>query len=147
MVKKYIEERVCSKCLLSKPLTKKFFRVTKEYRTGKEYFRRGCYACELEYISKSNKAKWEIKKRELHILRQELVDYAGGKCAHCNCVFHWSVYDFHHIDPSTKVSNVSTMLSHYSYNLPAVYLEIDKCLLLCANCHRLHHWGGSNSHN
>lgn len=56
------------------------------------------------------------------------------------------VLDFDHIDPSTKYKTISKLLSgHYGWN--KIKSEIDKCRVLCANCHRRHtyvqlsHWG------
>lgn len=42
--------------------------------------------------------------------------------------------DFHHRDPSTKSFNISTGLSN-KLALPTLMKEIEKCDLLCRNCH------------
>lgn len=42
--------------------------------------------------------------------------------------------DFHHRDPATKSFAVSKGYAHYS--IERLFLEIAKCDLLCANCHR-----------
>jgi hypothetical protein len=44
--------------------------------------------------------------------------------------------DFHHLDPSIKESNVTRC--HSSKKLMK---ELTKCVVLCANCHRLYHMG------
>jgi len=56
------------------------------------------------------------------------------------------VLDFDHLDRETKFKEVSRMLSgHYSWK--KIFEEINKCRVLCANCHRRHtysqlnHWG------
>ena len=69
--------------------------------------------------------------------KDEAIQYLGGKCAHCSGVFHRNVYDFHHIDPTTKTENIGRLLQ--SRNWETVKPELDKCILLCANCHRMHH--------
>jgi hypothetical protein len=43
------------------------------------------------------------------------------------------MYDCHHVDPLSKFKNVSEM---WKYNWDVVIIEMDKCILLCANCHR-----------
>jgi len=142
-----IKNRICSKCLVPKPLTKGFYRVTKDFKSGKEYFRRGCISCEHSYMKEVNKRKWVLEKPRVHARRINYVKYAGNKCVICKGVFHWSVYDYHHIDPSTKLCNVGTMITKFNVSESAVKAEIDKCLLLCSNCHRFLHWGGSDSNN
>lgn len=57
-----------------------------------------------------------------------------------NCGFnHPAALDFHHIDPSKKKECVATMVSSCLPN-ETILTEINKCILLCANCHRVLHW-------
>ena len=51
------------------------------------------------------------------------------------------IYDFHHRDPKTKIKNIGELLqSRNSLNMSKKLLEeLDKCDLLCANCHRRKH--------
>ncbi len=42
------------------------------------------------------------------------------------------VLEFHHTDPSTKFRGVAKLMS---YNTQSLLNEIDKCIVLCANCH------------
>jgi len=46
--------------------------------------------------------------------------------------------DFHHEDPTTKEGNVHEFVSNGQF--AKAYEEIKKCIVLCANCHRIHHW-------
>ncbi len=69
--------------------------------------------------------------------KQKAIDYLGGKCNDCGNVFdHW-VYDFHHVDPTEKVCDPSSLM-HLSWD--SVFEEVRKCVLLCANCHRTTHY-------
>lgn len=43
--------------------------------------------------------------------------------------------DFHHIDPSTKLFNISTMVSK-GVKHEKLMNELEKCVVLCSNCHR-----------
>lgn len=61
----------------------------------------------------------------------------GGKCSHCNSIFHPAVYDFHHVDPTTKEIGTGQLMNATEERLNK---ELDKCILLCANCHRIEHW-------
>lgn len=83
----------------------------------------------LEYIK--TKQREDKRKR-----KEQAIQYLGGKCQKCNGTFHPAVYEFHHIDPETKDRDPSKMLS---LKWERVTAELDKCLLLCANCHRLTH--------
>ncbi len=46
----------------------------------------------------------------------------------------WRCLDFHHTNPHVKFKNVSVMV--YKWPLKRVWKEIEKCRVLCANCHR-----------
>ena len=48
------------------------------------------------------------------------------------------VLDFHHLDPSIKIDTIAHMLK--SSSAEALEQEINKCILLCANCHREFHY-------
>jgi hypothetical protein len=48
--------------------------------------------------------------------------------------------DFHHIDPTEKEDDVSNLLSSFRA-MSRVIKEIEKCVCLCANCHRKVHKG------
>ncbi len=42
--------------------------------------------------------------------------------------------EFHHVDPSTKVANVSDMV-YNDYSIKTILKEIRKCVALCVLCH------------
>lgn len=46
--------------------------------------------------------------------------------------------DFHHLDPTEKDKNVGDLMSFSTQKLKE---EIRKCVVLCANCHRMVHAG------
>jgi hypothetical protein len=52
--------------------------------------------------------------------------------------------DFHHIDPSTKKFEIKKMMKKGSCSLETLLQEVHKCEVLCANCHRIHHWEERN---
>jgi hypothetical protein len=59
------------------------------------------------------------------------------KCTKCG-FNHPAALDFHHEDPNTKTGNVYFFASGGQYK--KAYEEIKKCIVLCANCHRIHHY-------
>ena len=66
-------------------------------------------------------------------LKKLCVDYKGGKCQSCGYDKYIGSLDFHHIDRNTKSYNISHKLKAYSFN--KLKLELDKCVLVCKNCH------------
>jgi hypothetical protein len=64
-------------------------------------------------------------------------EYKGGGCSKCGYNKCSAALDFHHIDPATK--SFSLAKSNMSKSLVALKEEADKCIILCANCHREHH--------
>jgi hypothetical protein len=65
-------------------------------------------------------------------VKQKAVDYLGGKCQQCGYKTCVSALCFHHKDPSKKDFAIS---SNHCLSLERIKIELDKCLLLCANCH------------
>lgn len=69
-------------------------------------------------------------------IKKECVDYLGGKCADCGLeTSRVEVYDFHHLDPAKKDFSLFKNAKCFKTMRP----ELDKCVLLCANCHRIRH--------
>lgn len=67
--------------------------------------------------------------------KQKAVEYLGGQCYDCGlrtCIY--DVYDFHHVDPNTKVDSIRNLRNRKWATIQA---ELDKCVLLCATCHRI----------
>lgn len=69
--------------------------------------------------------------------KQMYVNYAGGKCSVCGYNKCLGALEFHHLDPSKKDFIVSKYKHHTSKKaINKMLKEIDKCILLCSNCHR-----------
>ena len=68
--------------------------------------------------------------------KETCIDYLGGECWSCKGEFPVSVFDFHHLDPAQKDVEVSK-LTFKPWD--EVVAELDKCALLCSNCHRQAH--------
>lgn len=61
-----------------------------------------------------------------------LVDYKGGCCSICGYKKCINALVFHHIQKSTKSFSIS---GNHSLSLIRLKSEVDKCILLCSNCH------------
>jgi hypothetical protein len=93
--------------------------------------------------------RWRVKnpeaireaKQKFYNKRKILaVELKGSECIHCGLKHdgkNHAVFDFHHLDPEYKEQNISKMLINKAWK--GTLLELEKCVLLCANCHRLEH--------
>lgn len=61
------------------------------------------------------------------------VEYKGGKCCICGYKNYLGALEFHHLDPSTKDFSISK--DGYTRSFDTIKLKLDKCILVCANCH------------
>ena len=67
------------------------------------------------------------------------IEYKGGVCQDCGFKsLIPDIYEFHHIDPTTKEFELCQKLRQNSWvNIVA---ELDKTSLLCCRCHRIRHY-------
>lgn len=72
-------------------------------------------------------------------LKEMAIDYKGGRCIFCGYDRDPTALDFHHVDEKTKVFGLSTRGLTRSWK--KIRDELDKCMLVCANCHREIHSG------
>ena len=79
---------------------------------------------------------WARGKERINKNRQKLLEYKKTlECKHCGIADH-RVLEFHHL--GDKDHDISNMVNH-GYGWSRVEEEIDKCIPLCCNCHRLEH--------
>jgi hypothetical protein len=71
------------------------------------------------------------------IVKEKAVEYLGGACKICGYNKCIGSLDFHHINPKEKEINYSLFKTIFNKRLID---ELDKCILLCANCHRELHY-------
>ena len=78
-------------------------------------------------------SQYQRNKRE--ILKEKCLNYLGGKkCKRCSDS-HWHIacYDFHH-KKGVKEENISKMIDR-GEQFDKIKKELDKCAVLCKNCH------------
>jgi len=90
------------------------------------------YKDRREYLIKA------VQKRRERV-RLMAVNYKGGCCQACGYDRCIEALEFHHLDPLLKDFGIS--YKGYARSWERVRLEADKCVLLCANCHREFHAG------
>lgn len=67
--------------------------------------------------------------------KYEIIQMRGGKCERCGYNKNLAALEFHHRDPNTKKFQID-IRTLSNTNLDLLEEELDKCDLLCANCHR-----------
>jgi hypothetical protein len=90
------------------------------------------YADRADYLKK---AVAERRRR----LRLKAIEYGGGKCQLCGYRKCPHALSFHHLDPTKKDFGLSARGLTRSWE--KMKPEIDKCILVCANCHAEIHAG------
>lgn len=118
--------KICKNCEKEKELTE-FYTQQQKGKEGQvwKYYDSYCKTCRTKYQS----------ERSIEI-KQKAIDYLGGKCQDCGLIDIPCVYDFHHLDPSEKELAFG---SRGGKSFETLKKELDKCVLLCANCHRKRH--------
>jgi hypothetical protein len=107
--------------------------------------KRICQICgrEYDYSPKSsrNHTKDKCNSCLVNIRRFRLkikeIEYLGGKCSVCGYDKCPDALSFHHKDPKEKDFGLS---GKYCLSWDKLKRELDKCLLLCNNCHAELHW-------
>lgn len=111
--KKY---RICGSCKTSKEVTEENF-----YRRKRGGFNSYCKLCD-------NETSMERVKN----LKSRAVEYKNGKCCICGYNRCNRSLDFHHLDPSKKDFSIS---ERKTSDFEKLKIELDKCVLICKNCH------------
>lgn len=113
-------KRQCSICLQLLSLNK--FYSNGKYK-GKSKYKPMCKTCEMDF---NRKKKFKV------------IQEAYGKplqCVRCGYNKNYSALEFHHLDPKTKERGIRGTHA----KLSNIKKEIEKCILLCSNCHREEH--------
>ena len=103
------------------------------------YTRVYCYECSPSYEHGNMKGRASAITSIRHAIKTELVRYKGGKCQKCGYHTSLNALQFHHIDASTKDFDLASQYNGGHLNMKLLYSEVDKCDLLCANCHAEEH--------
>ena len=151
----------CNICGKTKPIS--------EYYPHKKGYRGHCKKCNYnmckvaraklspekkrEYWQKSwakpefRERKYKEAKERLKRIKQKSIDYLGGKCMLCGYDKCIEALEFHHKDPFKKEKTNGQASVDRRRSFETNKKELDKCILLCANCHREVHYNEKNSKN
>jgi 5-methylcytosine-specific restriction endonuclease McrA len=91
-----------------------------------------------EGFEKRMKRKSKRKREIYDQIKKECDQYKLERgCAHCGYKEHAVALDFHHINPEEKTIEVSRVWKTGWKQQEKLKKEIEKCIILCANCHRV----------
>lgn len=115
------------------------------------------YSCRNKLYSGINSFCWkgedkEEKRKRIRIndklrrirYKKRAVLYLGGKCSICGYDKCIAALECHHLDPTQKDTSIKDIISG---SWSRIVKELDKCCLLCSNCHREHHYNLNNKQN
>lgn len=96
----------------------------------KGWTRKYCYNCAPHEDDNCSHAQAVTIKRRA--IKNMLIAYKGGKCERCGYNKTSRALEFHHLNPEEKDFEISKVLTR---NIQSLKDEVDKCILLCSNCH------------
>ena len=129
--------KTCYTCRKHKKLSE--FPKDKKRKDG---LRSSCKLCWAAQQRKRHENTYSERYREKKRLKRERNKQiiAEAKMDGCSCCPEKEpvCLDFHHLNPDEKDQSISHMLE---YSVDLLKKEIDKCILVCSNCHRKIHAG------
>lgn len=125
--------KVCTTCKAEKPLAD--FSKTSRSSDGLQYSCKPCCNARSIQNYNENKARYKAQARKRdNEFRDKLRLLKAKPCMDCNTSYPWYVMDFDHIK-GIKVASVSQLMrDRVAWSV--VLEEIEKCELVCSNCHR-----------
>lgn len=116
-------EKECVRCAEIKPAHCFYLRSS-----DRNKLRSYCKSCTTDIV--------RFRQREY---KQSCVEYGGGSCQICGYKKCLSALTFHHLDPTEKEFNISRKHNCSATLSEPIKNELDKCILLCFNCHQEEH--------
>lgn len=117
-----MDSKKCPTCQLIKPISD-FYPEKNKPKGGSR-----CKICFHKYCVE----RWiKLKKRA--------IEYKGSSCVDCNISYPnapYVIFDFHHLNPIEKDMDWNELRKK---SWERITKELDKCALLCSNCHRIRH--------
>ncbi len=109
-----------------------------------EFHRRGggyqtwCKSCRRRYDRAYHRRTRETRLTQKRVQHQRIVEWyrqlkSRTPCADCGRTFHHAAMSWDHLPGFEKLDDVSSLVSRH--NKALILSEIEKCELVCANCH------------
>lgn len=94
-----------------------------------------------KFCSKQCKNKFYVNTKRKRT-KTKAIEYKGGKCEKCGYSKCNGALQFHHRDPKSKEFGIADY--GYTRSWERTQKELDKCMLLCSNCHAEEHETNTN---
>ncbi|QEP29287.1 hypothetical protein BFINDDAI_00076 [Salmonella phage EH2] len=121
-----MEYKFCKSCGVEHPLTTEYFYTNGLHPSGKQKWKPTCK------ISENNKRRQSVDD----IISLYFPELKCSKCGYDKCK---AALEFHHVESDSKDYNISVFRSS-NISRAKLHTELQKCIILCANCHRELHY-------
>ena len=129
---------VCTKCGVDKPEDE--FSWKSQPKGIKHSHCKPCHRVirQKHYQNTAAKTRTDTKAYRKEI-KSWMAEYKTSlSCSECG-FSHPAALDFHHTNPAEKEADPGAMTA-LGWAKSRIMKELDKCIVLCANCHRIHHY-------
>jgi hypothetical protein len=155
-----MKTKQCTKCGEKKPSTTDYF--TKSSRSKKDGLHPQCKECKnttvRRQLSEWRKDPEWVARQKAHLKKHretadkdprrdralarklKFIEMKGGCCEKCGYDKNIGAFDFHHTNPKERSISINARTMAYAGNEQELLEELEKCQLLCANCHREEHY-------
>jgi predicted GNAT family acetyltransferase len=113
-----------------------------EFKSDNEFYKRTTNEKRGQITSYCKNCNTHYRRERMIETKLKMMEYKGGKCVKCGLDskdIHYSVFDFHHLNPLEKDLKWDKIKYLGKGSWYKIKIELDKCELLCANCHRITH--------
>lgn len=117
-----MDKKICVTCNQEK-LINEFYQ-----QKGRKNGTSQCRLCFNKYCN----SRWVSRKIQS-------IEYKGNSCVDCGIsypTYPYVIFDFHHLNPEEKDVDWGKLRLR---SWDKITHELDKCVLLCSNCHRIRH--------
>ena len=130
--------KTCAKCLIELPDTDFYIKN----KNGKITLQSYCKICSCSKRVKDYKKNIEkekiVRKKYQQKIKDKFIEYKKTlNCFKCK-EYRWYVLDFHHNENNKEYDVANMWQGRHCWK--TIKKEIDKCIVLCANCHREEHY-------
>jgi len=130
--------KLCTKCNTTQSIAQ--FNISNS-KTGKRVS--WCKTCIKHYDHNRHKKQRKKIVAQKKTRKQSIINWflelkTTLKCEWCS-ENHPACLTFHHTDPAEKETEVAQAVA-WGWSKERILKEIDKCIVLCFNCHSKHHF-------